>query len=188
MSPEEQHERYEAALRSWSDRINLIGPEAKRHLRAHIDEAREAGDRLRPTGKCLDFGSGGGLPAIPIVIDHPESQFTLVEADQKKWAFLKHVGRECALNLRVLGDRLEDLLDRDELDGPFRFITSRAVGYPERWLPLISPSLEPDARVALFEHTSEPPKVGGFETEDVMPLSRGNENYLIILRKSIVTR
>lgn len=188
MSPPEQHERYEAALRSWSERINLIGPEAKRHLRDHIDEAREAGERLMPTGKCLDFGSGGGLPAIPIAIDHPDSQFTLVEADQKKWAFLKHVARECALNVEVLGDRLERLLDEDRLGGPFRFVTSRAVGYPERWLPLLSASLEPDARIALFEHDSEPPLVNGFETEDVVPLSRGTDNYLIILRKSTEAR
>ncbi|MBW3670827.1 MAG: class I SAM-dependent methyltransferase [Acidobacteria bacterium] len=188
MSPQEQLERYEAVLRSWSERINLIGPEAKRHLRDHIDEAREAGARLQPTGKCLDFGSGGGLPAVPMAIDHSDARFTLVEADQKKWAFLKHVARECALNVLVLGDRLERLLDDGRLDGPYRFVTSRAVGYPERWLPLLAPSLEEGARIALFEHAGEPPEVGGFETEEVVPLSRGTNNYLIILRKTTEAR
>lgn len=183
MTPREQHERYEALLRSWSDRINLIGPEAKRHLREHLEEAREAGRRLEPRGECLDFGSGGGLPAIPIAIDHPDARFTLVEADQKKWAFLKHVARECALNLRVLGDRLERLIDEGDLGGPYGFVTSRAVGYPERWLPRLGSSLERGARIALFEHSGEPATIAGFETDDVVPLSRGTDNYLIILKK-----
>lgn len=184
MTPSQKHERYEEVIRSWSERINLVGPEVKRNLRDHVEEAREAGRRLLPAGLCLDFGSGAGLPAIPIAIDHPQAEFTLVEADQKKWAFLKHVVRECALNVRVLGDRLERLIDEGRLGGPYRFVTSRAVGYPERWVPRLSPSLEQGARVALFEHSGEPPAVVGFETEAVVPLSRGTDNYLIILRKS----
>lgn len=188
MTPREQHERYEAVLRSWSERINLIGPEARRHLHDHIEEAREAGRHLQPTGACLDFGSGGGLPAIPIAIDHPGAHFTLIEADQKKWAFLKHVARECALNVEVLGDRLERLSEGGKLGGPYRFVTSRAVGYPERWLPRLSAVLDPDASIALFEHDGEPPGIAGFETDEVVPLSRGTENYLIILRKSSETR
>lgn len=183
MTREQKHERFEALLRSWSGRVNLIGPEARRNLPDHLEEAREAAAILEPEGECLDFGSGGGLPAIPMAIDFPDAAFTLVEADQKKWAFLKHVGRECALNVRVLGDRLERLLEEGRLGGPFQLVTSRAVGYPERWLPGLASSLAPNARVALFEHQRGAHEIEGFLTERVESLSRGADNYLIILRK-----
>jgi 16S rRNA (guanine527-N7)-methyltransferase len=183
MSPDEQLARYEELLRRWSARINLIGPEARRNLEAHIGEAREAGRYLQPAGRALDFGSGGGLPAIPIAIDHPAAQFDLVEADQKKWAFLKHVARECALNCRVLGDRLESLLEEDRLAGPYQLVTSRAVGHPERWLAALEPVLAPDVRIALFEHSRNTPEVPGFEVASIETLSRGTDNYLIVLRR-----
>lgn len=183
MEAAEKHQRFEELLRAWTERVNLIGPEARRNLRDHIDEAREAGQLLRPTGNCLDFGSGGGLPAIPIAIDFPDARFTLVEADQKKWAFLKHVGRECALKLRVLGDRLETLVADGALGGPFETVTSRAVGYAEQWLPLLSPAIAEGGRVALFESSDSAPEIAGFECESATRLQRGTNNYLIVLRR-----
>ena len=87
-------------------RINLIGPEAKENIDAHIDEAVIAAEILKPSGDVLDFGSGGGLPAIPMAIVSPEARFHLVEADKKKWAFLKHIVRACELNAVIYGDRL----------------------------------------------------------------------------------
>ncbi|MDX1582638.1 MAG: RsmG family class I SAM-dependent methyltransferase [Thermoanaerobaculia bacterium] len=183
MNSDEKHARYEELLRTWSARVNLIGPEARQNLEAHIDEARHTAEILRPAGRCLDFGSGGGLPAIPIAIDFPEASFWLVEADQKKWAFLKHVARECALNVRVLGDRLERLLDENRLEGPFQLVTSRAVGRPEAWIPTLAGVLAPGARIAIFERTQEPPQIDGFSTDEIVPLRRGADNYLITLQQ-----
>src|SRR5438477_8863387 len=88
-------EIYKKELLKWSERVNLIGPEVRENLDAHIDEALIAAELLKPSGDVLDFGSGGGLPAIPMAIASPAARFRLVEADQKKWAFLKHVACEC---------------------------------------------------------------------------------------------
>src|SRR5256885_11164174 len=103
---------YKRELLKWNARINLIGPEAKTNLDAHINEALAAAEILNPERNVLDFGSGGGLPAIPIAIVSPEARFTLVEVDQKKWAFLKRVVRECGLSAVVVGDRLSRALER----------------------------------------------------------------------------
>src|SRR3712207_5254842 len=92
---------YKTLLLTWTAKVNLIGPEARANLDGHIDEAIAAAEFLKPAGDVLDFGSGGGLPAIPMAIVSPAARFHLVEADQKKWAFLKHVVRECALNAQV---------------------------------------------------------------------------------------
>jgi len=174
-------ERYKSELLKWNAKVNLIGPEAREHLDEHIDEALAAAEILKPRGEVLDFGSGGGLPAIPMAIVCPEARFHLVEADQKKWAFLKHVVRECGLNSLVYGDRLQRLLGRLPTDLRFSLVVSRAVGNPETWVPSLRSHLLDGARVALFQGTPDAPEIAGFRRETALPLPRGHSNYLAIL-------
>jgi 16S rRNA (guanine527-N7)-methyltransferase len=170
---------YKRLLLSWNERVNLIGPEAVANIDAHIDEALAAAAMLSPKGEVLDFGSGGGLPAIPMAIASPDATFHLVEADQKKWAFLKHVVRECGLNASVYGDRLQRVLPR--LPRDIQLVISRAVGRPEEWVPLVAPLLADGARIALFQGTSEGPKIAGFDVASAQPLPRGDSNFLVTL-------
>lgn len=173
--------RYRAELLRWNAKVNLIGPEAVAHLDEHIGEALAAAEVLRPAGEVMDFGSGGGLPAIPMAIAFPGARFHLVEADQKKWAFLKHIVRECGLSAQVYGDRLSRLLPRLPADLRFRLVVSKAVGYPEEWVPSLKGHLENGARVALFQGTPDVPAMPGFERERAVKLPRGESNYLVVL-------
>ena len=182
MESSEQLACYRELLLTWSAKINLIGPEARRNLGAHVEEALFAGRALAPAGPVLDFGSGGGLPAVPIAIEHPDAHFHLVEADAKKWSFLKQVARSCRLRLTVHGDRLERLagsLPRNH----FTLVTSRAVGYPENWLPIVEPLLIDGGRVALFAGSPDVPVIAGFALERILPLPRGEGHSLVILAK-----
>lgn len=172
---------YKETLLAWNEKINLIGPEAKANIDDHIAEALAAAEILRPRGEVLDFGSGGGLPAIPMAIVSPEARFHLVEADQKKWAFLKHVVRECRLNAVVYGDRLARALARFPPDLRFSLVVSRAVGNPEEWLPSLVPHLAPGARVGLFQGTAEVPRIDGFDDSGAHKLPRGEANTLVTL-------
>jgi 16S rRNA (guanine(527)-N(7))-methyltransferase RsmG len=172
---------YRSELLKWTAKVNLIGPEAKEHLNAHIAEALAAAEVLQPRGEVMDFGSGGGLPAIPMAIVSPEARFHLVEADQKKWAFLKHIVRECGLSSRVYGDRLARLLPRLPAELRFSLVVSKAVGYPEEWVPTLKDHLEDGARIALFQGTPDVPAIAGFSRGDVIPLPRGESNYLVLL-------
>ena len=176
-----QLELYKSELLKWTAKVNLIGPEAREHLDEHIAEAVTAAEILEPAGEVLDFGSGGGLPAIPMAIVSPEARFHLVEADQKKWAFLKHIVRECGLSTRVYGDRLARLLPRLPADLRFSLVVSKAVGYPEQWVPSLKGHLGDGARVALFQGTPETPEIAGFSRGEVIPLPRGESNYLVLL-------
>lgn len=180
---EERLERYAALLRKWNAKVNLVGPEALQNLDAHIAEAVFAARELRPEGEVLDFGSGGGLPAIPMAILAPRARFHLVEGDQKKWAFLKQAVRECSLNAVVYGDRLDRVVVRLDPQLQLTLVTSRAVGSPESWIPLVEPHLAPDARIALFEGREEPPAVPGFVLDRVVPIPRGDRNFLVVLRR-----
>lgn len=172
---------YRAELLKWNAKVNLIGPEAQEHLDAHLEEAVAAAELLRPAGEVLDFGSGGGLPAIPMAIVASEARFHLVEADQKKWAFLKHVVRECGLSSRVYGDRLARLLPTFPTDLRFSLVVSRAVGSPEEWVPLLRGHLHDGARVGLFQGNAETPPIEGFTFETATRLPRGESNYLVVL-------
>ena len=174
-------ETYKSELLRWNERINLIGPEAKEHLDDHIAEAVTAAEILKPTGDVLDFGSGGGLPAIPMALASPNARFHLVEVDRKKWAFLKHIVRECKLNAIVYGDRLARAVSRFPPDLRFSLVTSRAVGAPEEWLPSLAAWMEQDGRVALFQSSPGVAPVPGFTLGDVFPLPRGASNYLVTL-------
>jgi len=177
----ERLETYKRELLRWNARVNLIGPEAESHLDDHIAEAVYAAEILKPRGNVLDFGSGGGLPAIPMAIVSPDARFHLVEADQKKWSFLKHVVRECGLNAVVVGDRLARALTRFPSDLRFSLVTSRAVGAPEEWVPSLRAWLEPGGCVALFQSSPAAPPIAQFEVTAVSPLPRGASNYLVTL-------
>ncbi len=141
---------YRHELLRWNEKMNLIGPEAKANLDDHIAEALAAAAILKPEGEVLDFGSGGGLPAIPMAIVSPAARFHLVEVDQKKWSFLKHIVRECRLNAVVVGDRLQRALTRFPPDLRFSLVTSRAVGRADEWVPSLKAHLIEGARIALF--------------------------------------
>jgi len=172
---------YKHELLKWSERINLIGPEARANLDDHVNEALAAAEILKPDGEVLDFGSGGGLPALPMAIASPAARFHLIEADQKKWAFLKHVVRECGLNAVVYGDRLRAALKRFPPGLRFSLVTSRAVGTPEEWVPSLREHLADGARVALFQSSSEAPRIDGFDDSGADKLPRGTSNYVVTL-------
>ena len=172
---------YKRLLLTWTEKVNLIGPEARRNVDAHIEEAVAAAEILKPEGEVLDFGSGGGLPAVPMAIVSPGARFHLVEADQKKWAFLKHVARECSLNALIYGDRLQRVLGRFPPDLRFSLVTSRAVGKPEEWVPLLRPHLRDGARVALFQSEPEAPPMEEFTKDEARRLPRGTDNWLVTL-------
>ena len=64
--------------------------------------------RLGPIHTCLDVGSGGGFPAIPLAILHPKIRFTLIESTAKKAFFLERTAQKLELaNVSVINERFE---------------------------------------------------------------------------------
>jgi 16S rRNA (guanine527-N7)-methyltransferase len=173
MTADSRIDLYKRLLLTWTEKVNLIGPEVRQNLDEHIAEALAAAEMLKPAGEVLDFGSGGGLPAIPMAIAAPDARFHLVEADQRKWAFLKHVVRECALNAVVYGDRLAHVLARLPPELHFSLVVSRAVGKPEQWVPSLRDHLAEGSRVALFQSTPDVPAIEGFRDPQADKLPRG---------------
>lgn len=73
--------------------------------------------------RCLDVGTGGGLPGIPLAITFPDRQFTLLDSNGKKTRFLFQVVSELGLqNVTVEQCRVEEKSAPPQFDG----IVSRA--------------------------------------------------------------
>jgi 16S rRNA (guanine527-N7)-methyltransferase len=56
----------------------------------------------------VDVGSGGGAPGIPLAVELPEREVTLLESSRRKCDFLERWARELA-NVRVVCGRAEEL-------------------------------------------------------------------------------
>lgn len=96
---------------------------------AHVGDALTL-LRFLPKGTfaMADIGSGGGVPGVPLAIVCPEAQITLIEATQKKAAFLTECAKQLELpNMRVLPVRAEEA-GRGPLRETLDIVTARAVG------------------------------------------------------------
>lgn len=113
----ETHERliaYEALVRKWNAKINLVAPSTLPEFNSrHIQDSIQIFNQLQfPEGNWVDLGSGGGLPGIVVSIYAQKAPLTvsLVESDQRKSAFLRTVIRELSLqNVSILTDRIENV-------------------------------------------------------------------------------
>ena len=113
----ETHERliaYEALVRKWNAKINLVAPSTLPEFNSrHIQDSIQIFDHVQfPEGNWVDLGSGGGLPGIVVSIYAQKAPLTvsLVESDQRKSAFLRTVIRELSLqNVSILTGRIENV-------------------------------------------------------------------------------
>jgi 16S rRNA (guanine527-N7)-methyltransferase len=134
-------QQYAQLLLEWNRSINLTGARTPERVEALI---ADAGVLLKAswTGitRVIDIGSGGGLPAIPLAVAMPQVQFTLLEANDRKCAFLEHVAATLNLtNVVVAAGRAEELGHRPTLREQFDRAISRAAARPEVLLELALP-------------------------------------------------
>lgn len=100
-------------LEKWNARINLVSRGSLGDLwRRHIWDSHQL-HALAPeaAGSWVDLGSGGGFPGLVIAILEAERatprSVTLIEADQRKAAFLRAVLRETGVQAEVRAERIE---------------------------------------------------------------------------------
>ncbi|HJZ77222.1 MAG TPA: 16S rRNA (guanine(527)-N(7))-methyltransferase RsmG [Vicinamibacterales bacterium] len=96
----------------------------------------------------LDLGSGGGSPAIPLKILWPDWLLTMVEARQRKAAFLREAVRVLGLsNAEVTNARFEDL---SGFVGQADLVTVRAVKLDAKFAAAASSLLIESGRLVVF--------------------------------------
>ena len=135
----------------WNDKTNLSSIRDEDDiLRRHILESIQCAQTL-PAGlsSLLDFGSGGGLPGVPISILHPEISVTLAESQIKKATFLNEVVRSLGLNAKVHSARAELLTSK------FDCVTLRAVDKMSEAVHAASQLIPPAGWLVLMTTISE---------------------------------
>jgi 16S rRNA (guanine527-N7)-methyltransferase len=114
---------YFALILRWNARTNLTAVrEENAIIERHFLECIACA-RALPQGiaTLLDFGSGAGLPGIPIAICRPAISVTLAESQGKKAAFLRETVRVLEIPAKVHSGRAE------EIQVEFDCVTLRAV-------------------------------------------------------------
>lgn len=105
--------RYTALLREWNSRMNLVSArDMDRFLEYHLLDSLKVASvfDFSSIRTLLDFGSGAGLPGIPLSLVFPHLRVVLLDSREKRWAFLDEAVRAIPLpNASATRSRLEEL-------------------------------------------------------------------------------
>lgn len=105
--------------------------------------------------RCLDLGSGAGLPGLPLALRWPATSWALLESGGRRCAALREAVAALALGARVVvvEARAEEAGRDPDLRATFDLVTARAFGAPAVTAECGAPFLRAGGRLAV----SEPP-------------------------------
>lgn len=136
----ERLKTYEALVRKWTPRVNLISASTIDDLwHRHIEDSLQLLDCISEEPKTwVDLGSGGGFPGVVIAIAAPEISMTLIESDARKCAFLQTALRETGTQATVLNKRIEQAPPSSA-----DIVSARALAALPKLIELANPHLRP---------------------------------------------
>jgi 16S rRNA (guanine527-N7)-methyltransferase len=133
-------------LTRWNATVNLVGKqEIGRLWPRHIADSLQLLPFLPAAGPLADLGSGAGFPGLILAIASGR-HFNLVEADQRKAAFLREAARAAGADVTVLATRAETLAPMNAA-----LITARAFAPLTRLLPIAARLLADDGLCLLLK-------------------------------------
>jgi 16S rRNA (guanine527-N7)-methyltransferase len=144
--------RYRDELLAWNRRVNLtsINEPAEVETRHFLDSLTCAAALLARWGaalpmlplRCIDVGSGGGFPGVPLKLALPRLRVTLLEATGKKAEFLDHLIAALALSgVDAVAERAETLGHAPEHRESYDAVFARALAPLPALLELTLPFL-----------------------------------------------
>ena len=153
---------YLALLQKWNKVYNLTAVrEAPRMVSQHLLDCLAVAPHVGAAA-ILDVGSGAGLPGIPLALVLPDSRVTLLEANQKKAAFLKQAQIELKLgNVEVVCERVEAWRPGQR----YEIVVSRAFSDLAEFVKLAGRHVAPGGRLAAMK--------GIFPHEEIAQLPQG---------------
>lgn len=174
---------YLTLLVRWNQTINLTAiRDEEQILERHFVESIACA-RALPVGiaTLLDFGSGAGIPGIPIALIRPEIAVTLAESNGRKAAFLREAARVLDLSVAIHSGRAETMAER------FDCVVLRAVDQMKDAVKAAARLVAPGGLLALMTTSNELAALQGAAKRDLnwtskMLLPRGTNRLLAIAR------
>ena len=149
----EQFEKYLSQLLKWNKKVNLISRRTKgeEYWVKHFLDSILPIETMDFSGKTiLDFGSGGGLPGIPIKLLYPDSKMYLLDSRNKKTEAVKNIVK--VLDVKqcfTIVSRIEDL--GEKYSDFFDFVISRSVKILPEYKNKMLKILKKDGKIILYK-------------------------------------
>jgi 16S rRNA (guanine527-N7)-methyltransferase len=138
--------------------LGLLGPgPVLAHLVHALGFADAAGGP--PRGPAVDLGSGGGVPGLPLALLWADSVWALIDASERRTAFLARAVATLQVGDRVevVRGRAEDVARQADRRGAAALVVARSFGAPAVVAECGCPLLAVGGRMVV----SEPPEGGG---------------------------
>lgn len=125
----EQFEDYKKLLISWNEKINLTAiTDEDQIVLKHFIDSLTISKFIDDNSRIIDVGTGAGFPGIPLKIYNDTLKVTLVDALNKRIAFLDEAIQNLKLNeICAIHSRAEDLARVNGQRECYDYAVSRAV-------------------------------------------------------------
>lgn len=152
---------YEQLVKRDADRLGLVSKRGLEEFRdRHVAESLAFAlvRRPLPDEHWLDVGSGAGLPGIPLAICFPDTQFTLIEPQQRRAGFLELSIADLGIDsASVVCERVQDVKELGDVVVTRAFSSKEASGHSAATFSLLAGVAKPDAvRIIQIARDVEP--------------------------------
>ncbi len=167
-------------LRRWNARLSLVGPgTAGEVVERHYGESLAGLPLVEPGSRLLDVGSGAGFPGLVLAAAEPSLAVVLVEARERKWAFLEAARRAAALSCVCLRATVGEA--SAALPAVVDVITVRALKLPPRDLASLARRLAPTGSLLLWSGRVDPVLPTSLAIAERRPISGRHRQILRVV-------
>jgi 16S rRNA (guanine527-N7)-methyltransferase len=164
---------YIQLIERWTVKIDLVSQESGLSMvNPHIvDSAAGLLAVGELSGRCIDVGSGAGLPGIVWAVLEPEKDFVLVEPRQRRVDFLREVKRRLQLENVLLINKRSEEIQVGELSAPhsdIALVACRALGGESNFVTFAERCLSPGGRAVILAGPSWDCPVGLRSPEEIL--------------------
>lgn len=140
-------------------------------------------------GTALDFGSGGGLPGIPIKLAFPDMKMTLLDSVGKKVSCMQSMITTLALSdCSAVWCRLEDYA-KDYPGKGFDYIFCRSVKLEEAFIKPLARLLKKDGKAVFYKanQMDDVTVLNGHKVYDVSLPNLGQRKIVTVTGQNLLT-